>query len=103
MRCANCGAEVDGNTIFCPHCGHRVKGKAAATSATSASRPQPEPAYRPMIETFEPEVVESRRSSSCQWVLLTALFTFVFLLIVLGLGALGIYPSDEEFRAEVVL
>ena len=105
MRCANCGAEVADGTVFCPHCGHRVRSKVQVEQPVAAA-PTPPPATgkahplpRAAVEQVEEEAAP-RRPSGCKWLMLTGAFTLIFLLIILGLGALGAYHGLQDQNRE---
>lgn len=88
MRCANCGADVAEGTIFCPYCGHRLVG-----------RTQPSPLREVYQEPQEPAPRQDR-PSGCKWLALTGVFTLIFLVIVLGVGALAVYHGLEDQARE---
>ena len=106
MRCANCGAEVAEGTVFCPSCGHRVRRSAQSGGAPARERPAPahQPPRRPVDEPLmreEPLPEEAPvRVSGCRWVALTGLFTLLFLVIIVGLGALGVYHGLQDQTRE---
>ncbi len=56
MFCTSCGANIEGDTKFCPNCGAPVDaaGAAAPESAPAASEPAPEPAPRVDAEVVQP-------------------------------------------------
>ena len=96
MQCANCGADVAEGVVFCPSCGHRV-----SRSAPAVPKPTP-PVYRPVYEPLgEEEAAEDpARVSGCGWAALTGLFTLLFLVIIVGLGALGVYHGLQDQTKE---
>ena len=96
MQCANCGDDVADGTVFCPSCGHRVRRPTPAV-------PQPAPpAYQPAYEDLEEDLAtnDPERVSGCRWVALTGLFTLLFLVIIVGLGALGVYHGLQDQTKE---
>lgn len=95
MRCANCGADVANGTIFCPHCGHRLIKRASVPPATFVPTRSPV-AYE--IGGQEEEAVS--RPSGCRWVLLTGLFTLLFLVVIVGVGALAVYHGLQDQSRE---
>jgi tetratricopeptide (TPR) repeat protein len=119
MQCANCGAVIAEGTVFCPSCGHRVGRPAAAPRTEPGDRAEPSlrsepgagprfeavpgPRREPEAETFEalaePEP-EEEKVSGCRWLALTGLFTMLFLVIIVGLGALGIYHGLQDQSKE---
>ncbi|NLS79516.1 MAG: tetratricopeptide repeat protein [Chloroflexi bacterium] len=106
MRCANCGAEVSDGTVFCPHCGHRVKSRvqveppvAAAPAPAPASPEKARPTPRMVVEP-DADKAAPARPSGCKWLMLTGAFTLLFLLIILGLGALGAYHGLQDQNRE---
>lgn len=118
MRCANCGAQVADGTVFCPSCGHRVRkpvplanGRTPVSMApleSSGSRGLNGDTDR-LAEQLEPPIVDEilderdeppARRSGCRWVMMTGLFTLLFLLVILGLGALGVYHGLQDQNRE---
>jgi len=94
MRCGNCGGEVADGTIFCPHCGHRLKSRADVVP-TGPCLP-----YQDTYKAYESPEPERRRVSGCRWALLTGAFTLVFLVIILGIGALAVYHGLQDQSRE---
>jgi hypothetical protein len=92
MKCPNCGAEIDDDSVFCTECGKKIE-KIEEKREAKEQPPKEEVKAKPVKEAATPE----RSSQSNKLVLILAIVIPVVLIgTTFGvLGGLGVFSKDE--------